>query len=63
MTTKMTSALTVTVAGNVKHIATIVISIILFSNPVSMMNALGTLLTVIGAGVYSYIEYQKSTRT
>jgi len=57
MTTKMTSALTVTVAGNVKHITTIVFSIVIFNNPISSMNAMGTFVTVLGAGLYSYIEY------
>jgi drug/metabolite transporter (DMT)-like permease len=33
MTTKKTSALTVTVAGNVKHMATIIVSVMLFRNP------------------------------
>lgn len=58
MTTKMTSALTVTVAGNVKHIMTIIFSILIFHNPVSAMNALGTLITVFGAAIYSWLEYK-----
>ena len=58
MTTKMTSALTVTVAGNVKHIATIIFAIIIFNTPISFMNAFGTLITIIGAATYSWIEYK-----
>lgn len=59
MTTKMTSALTVTVAGNVKHITTIAFSIVIFNNPISLMNAAGTFITVIGAGYYSWLELKK----
>lgn len=58
MTTKKTSALTVTVAGNVKHIVTIALSIMVFSTPLSFMNGLGIIITVIGAAIYSYLEYE-----
>jgi uncharacterized membrane protein len=58
MTTQKTSALTVTVAGNVKHVTTIMFSIIIFNNPISFLNAVGTFVAVIGAAVYSYIEYK-----
>jgi drug/metabolite transporter (DMT)-like permease len=58
MTTKKTSALTVTVAGNVKHIVTIAFSILIFNTPVSTTNFVGILVTVIGAALYSYLEYK-----
>eukprot|EP01130_Rhizamoeba_saxonica_P011181 TRINITY_DN462_c0_g1_i1.p1 TRINITY_DN462_c0_g1~~TRINITY_DN462_c0_g1_i1.p1 ORF type:complete len:299 (+),score=31.28 TRINITY_DN462_c0_g1_i1:253-1149(+) len=41
ITTKKTSALTVTVAGNVKHATTIVFSILTFKNEVGMWNIIG----------------------
>eukprot|EP01120_Amphizonella_sp_Union-15-10_P001334 TRINITY_DN113_c0_g2_i1.p1 TRINITY_DN113_c0_g2~~TRINITY_DN113_c0_g2_i1.p1 ORF type:complete len:339 (-),score=46.89 TRINITY_DN113_c0_g2_i1:29-1045(-) len=55
VTTKKTSALTVTIAGNVKHVATIILSVMVFKNPISNLNAIGTVITVIGAAVYSYL--------
>jgi len=58
MTTKKTSALTVTVAGNVKHMCTILFSVLMFRNPISIMNACGTIVTLIGAVLYSSLEYQ-----
>lgn len=55
--TKLTSALTVTIVGNVKHVATIILSIVIFRNPVSLLNALGILITVAGAAAYSFVDY------
>lgn len=40
VTTKKTSALTVTVSGNVKHIVTIILSMIIFDYQITMLNAL-----------------------
>eukprot|EP00727_Mastigamoeba_balamuthi_P007904 m51a1_g3734 hypothetical protein (362) ;mRNA; r:35048-36315 len=56
--TKLTSALTVTIVGNVKHVATIGLSIIMFKNPVTFYNAIGILTTIAGAACYSVVEYQ-----
>lgn len=58
-TNQKTSALTVTVIGNLKHIITIVLSIIIFDTPLTMLNIFGTVVTVIGAGIYSIIELKK----
>lgn len=63
MTTKKTSALTVTVAGNVKHILTILLSVMMFKNPISLLNGVGTLVTLVGAVVYSFLEYNEKART
>eukprot|EP00009_Paramoeba_aestuarina_P008359 CAMPEP_0201508504 /NCGR_PEP_ID=MMETSP0161_2-20130828/1857_1 /ASSEMBLY_ACC=CAM_ASM_000251 /TAXON_ID=180227 /ORGANISM="Neoparamoeba aestuarina, Strain SoJaBio B1-5/56/2" /LENGTH=185 /DNA_ID=CAMNT_0047903197 /DNA_START=473 /DNA_END=1030 /DNA_ORIENTATION=- len=52
-----TSALTVTICGNVKCVLTIMISVLIFQNPISLLNFMGTLLTVIGAAIYSYLAY------
>lgn len=56
--TKLTSALTVTIVGNVKHVVTIFLSIVIFRNNVSLYNAIGITTTVIGAALYSMVEYQ-----
>ena len=58
MTTKKTSALAVTIGGNVKHATTIVLSVLLFRNPITTVNALGTVTTILGAGWYSWIDYK-----
>eukprot|EP00002_Diphylleia_rotans_P022651 TRINITY_DN443_c0_g2_i2.p1 TRINITY_DN443_c0_g2~~TRINITY_DN443_c0_g2_i2.p1 ORF type:complete len:416 (-),score=96.21 TRINITY_DN443_c0_g2_i2:604-1851(-) len=60
MTNKTTSPLAVTVAGNVKHVATIVLSVIFFDASMTPLKALGTIVTVIGGAWYSSIEYHES---
>lgn len=60
--TKLTSALTVTIVGNVKHVITIILSIVIFRNKVSLLNALGITTTVIGAALYSVIEYKEKQK-
>jgi uncharacterized membrane protein len=59
MTNKKTSALTITVAGNVKHVLTILISVMIFQNPISYLNIIGTIVTIFGAIIYSYVDYTK----
>lgn len=56
-TTKKTSALTVTVGGNLKHVATIIFSVLIFQNPITALNAIGIVLATFGAAAYSYVEY------
>lgn len=72
MTNKHTSALTITIAGhysfrnsltcvgNAKHVLTIMISVMIFQNPMTQLNVLGTAITVIGAAMYSYVDEYKS---
>jgi len=55
-----TSALTVTVCGNVKAVLTILISVSVFQNPISLLNFCGTLITICGASFYSYLAYSPS---
>lgn len=59
ITTKKTSALTITIAGNVKHVATIVASVIIFKNPISLLNGFGSFMAFIGAGWYSFHDYNE----
>jgi uncharacterized membrane protein len=47
------------VGGNVKQILTILLSIVIFRTQVSFMGALGILVTVIGAVVYSIVNHNK----
>ncbi|KAK2440819.1 putative sugar phosphate/phosphate translocator [Trifolium repens] len=53
LVTKHTSALTLQVLGNAKGAVAVVISILIFRNPVSVTGMLGYSLTVIGIILYS----------
>ncbi|CBI30441.3 hypothetical protein AAG906_036072 [Vitis piasezkii] len=53
LVTKHTSALTLQVLGNAKGAVAVVISILIFRNPVSVTGMLGYMLTVIGVVLYS----------
>lgn len=53
LVTKYTSALTLQVLGNAKGAVAVVVSIILFRNPVSVTGMLGYTLTVCGVILYS----------
>ncbi|XAR50870.1 hypothetical protein NMG60_11005323 [Bertholletia excelsa] len=53
LVTKHTSALTLQVLGNAKGAVAVVVSILIFKNPVSVTGMLGYILTVIGVVLYS----------
>ncbi|KAL8102879.1 putative sugar phosphate/phosphate translocator At3g11320 [Apium graveolens] len=53
MVTKHTSALTLQVLGNAKGAVAVVVSILIFKNPVSVTGMLGYALTVFGVILYS----------
>ncbi|KAL9303241.1 hypothetical protein ACSQ67_020504 [Phaseolus vulgaris] len=53
LVTKHTSALTLQVLGNAKGAVAVVISILIFKNPISMVGMFGYALTVIGVILYS----------
>ncbi|GFY83729.1 nucleotide-sugar transporter family protein [Actinidia rufa] len=53
LVTKHTSALTLQVLGNAKGAVAVVISILIFRNPISVTGMLGYMLTVIGVILYS----------
>lgn len=58
MFTKSTSPLTVTVAGSIKNVLTILISIFIFTTPVSFTNSMGTLIAIFGATLYSLVDFK-----
>ncbi|KAH7288841.1 hypothetical protein KP509_31G046300 [Ceratopteris richardii] len=60
LVTKHTSALTLQVLGNAKGAVAVVVSILLFRNPVSVTGMLGYTLTV--CGVISYGEVKKRSK-
>lgn len=53
LVTKHTSALTLQVLGNAKGAVAVVVSILIFRNPVSVTGMLGYTLTVFGVILYS----------
>ncbi|CAL9002718.1 unnamed protein product [Prunus brigantina] len=53
LVTKHTSALTLQVLGNAKGAVAVVVSILIFKNPVSLMGMVGYALTVLGVILYS----------
>lgn len=53
LVTKHTSALTLQVLGNAKGAVAVVVSILIFKNPVSVTGMFGYLLTVLGVILYS----------
>jgi multidrug transporter EmrE-like cation transporter len=53
LVTKHTSALTLQVLGNAKGAMAVVVSILLFRNPVSVVGMVGYSLTVFGVFLYS----------
>ncbi|CDZ98084.1 tpt-domain-containing protein [Phaffia rhodozyma] len=59
---KKTSALTMTVAANVKQVLTIVLSIVIFDLSINPINGLGIFLTLCGGGAYAYIEHQEKAK-
>jgi len=56
---KKTSALSMTVAGNVKQTLSILLAIYIFNTPVTALSALGILVTIAGAAWYSWLSLQE----
>ncbi|ERN04911.1 probable sugar phosphate/phosphate translocator At3g11320 [Amborella trichopoda] len=56
LVTKHTSALTLQVLGNAKGAVAVVVSILLFRNPVSVVGMLGYSITVFGVILYSEVK-------
>ena len=58
---KATSSVTVTVAGNVKTVLVIGVSILIFKNPVTIINMLGCLIAISGCCWYGLIKDKWAT--
>jgi len=53
---KHTSALAFTVAGNLKVVFVIVISVAIFRNEITFVNGIGIVVTVVGCWIYSVVQ-------
>lgn len=60
---KKTSALTMTVAGNVKQVLSIILSIVIFDYAINSTNAFGILLTLLGGAWYGSVELSLKKNT
>ena len=58
---KKTSALTMTVAGNVKQAMSIILAIHIFNTVVGPLNILGIFVTLAGGAWYSYVSFREKT--
>ncbi|KAG0225756.1 UAA transporter [Actinomortierella wolfii] len=59
---KKTSALTMTVAANVKQVLSIVVAVTVFDTVIGFLNGLGIVLTLLGGAFYSYVDLQEKNK-
>jgi hypothetical protein len=59
---KKTSALTMTVAANVKQVLSIVLAVVIFNLTITALNAWGILITLAGGAWYTAMEMQEKKR-
>ena len=57
---KVTSALTLCIAANVKQVLLVAFSTVYFGDPVSFLNGLGILIVIIGSFNYGVVTVQES---
>ncbi|GAB4861355.1 GDP-mannose transporter gonst5 [Ancistrocladus abbreviatus] len=55
-----TTAVTFNVAGNLKVAVAVLVSWIIFRNPISPLNAVGCAITVVGCTFYGYVKHKLS---
>ncbi|KAI8073121.1 triose-phosphate transporter family-domain-containing protein [Gongronella butleri] len=59
---KKTSALTMTVAGNVKQVLSIILAVMIFKLNINMTNAFGIALTLLGGAWYGNVELSEKAK-
>ncbi|SCV74029.1 BQ2448_6461 [Microbotryum intermedium] len=57
---KKTSALTMTVAANVKQVLTIGLAVLIFNVTLNLMNVFGIILTLGGGAWYAFVEFKET---
>lgn len=62
LVTKHTSALTLQVLGNGKGVAAVVVSVMVFRNPVTFASVIGYLITVSGVMLYMFAKRSSAMR-
>jgi solute carrier family 35 protein E4 len=56
LVTFLTSAVTLQILGQIKVVATILLSLVLFHNSMSLMGGFGCMLTISGAAAYAHVK-------
>ncbi|GJJ68621.1 hypothetical protein EMPS_00967 [Entomortierella parvispora] len=59
---KKTSALTMTVAANVKQVLSIVVAVTVFNTTIGFLNGLGIIMTLLGGACYSYVDLREKAQ-
>ncbi|KAG0250042.1 UAA transporter [Mortierella polycephala] len=59
---KKTSALTMTVAANVKQVLSIVVAVTVFNTKIGFLNGLGIITTLLGGACYSYVDLREKAQ-
>ncbi|KAI3649781.1 hypothetical protein MP228_005413 [Amoeboaphelidium protococcarum] len=60
---KMTSALTMTVAANIKQVLSILLAVSIFDLTITSLNGLGILITLVGGAWYTFVEFQSKQKS
>lgn len=60
---KKTSALTMTVAANVKQVLTIILAVAIFNVKLGILNGFGILATLVGGALYAKVEMGEKARS
>jgi len=60
---KKTSAVTMSVCGNIKQVLTVLLSVLIFNLSINRLNMFGISVTMAGGAYYSYVEYQSKHKS